>query len=198
MPRVRRRGHTRRGLTSADELFLSTGDAFWPNEMAIQSEADLENAWWMLREKLMEEAQAGTRPFGWWRLEAPDVPRRNESDADALIRLGLLTPRERHLYAREGPTGPKDGGLRHFSDVRLLHYREGWETRRAWHEAEGRAEMAELFAERIAEVDTELRRRERENDPGPANEAFACSGSALAKEPGNGWLERDKEKKTCM
>lgn len=186
MPRVRRRGHARRGLTSADELFLSTGDAFWTAEMAIQTEADFEAAWWTLREKLMEEAQPGTRPFGWWKFEAPDVPRRHESDADALIRLGLLTPRERHLFAREAPIGPKDGGLRHFSDIRLLHCRAVWETRRAWHESEGRADMAKLFVDRIAEVDAEIRRREVENDPGPDNEAFTCNASALAKEPWGG------------
>ena len=95
MPRVRRRGHTVRGaLTPEQEIAPLIGG------QAFATPQEYERAWWTHREELLASVNPTTRPAAWWALEFKGERRPRERDRQALERLGLLTPEEKHLVEK--------------------------------------------------------------------------------------------------
>jgi hypothetical protein len=93
-------------------------DEFGCGQSAYESEVDREAAWWKHRSRLMRDRQ-GTRPWGWWRYEAPaacvhdpscPLPAggrdRSVRQVSWLAAHGLLEPRERALLLRGDGTVP--------------------------------------------------------------------------------------------
>lgn len=163
MPRVRRRGHRLRGFHPDQVAFVLLGVPFPNSEVTDEQFAQI---WWAHRDEMNERFQldfaAPQRPFGFWEVEAPGKPLRDERDGDALIRLRIpLTAKERHYLEREQPVGPLGAGLTtsQFTVQWLERYRDRLACRRDWHAEEGRESQAALFAGRLAEVAAEIERR---------------------------------------
>jgi hypothetical protein len=97
MPRVRRRGHTARGLTEAQAIALLIGGDF---PALFGSEQAAREAWIRHREELMAAVNPCTRPEAWWCFEAPEKPAGRNARFETLERLGLLTGSERAMLPR--------------------------------------------------------------------------------------------------
>lgn len=57
-------------------------------------------AWAEVRDELLPQwirEKPGTRPFGWWRDEAPELRGEGETELDYLRRHGLLTSAEKRV-----------------------------------------------------------------------------------------------------
>lgn len=104
---IRRRGKEagRRGLTKGQRLLLVAGVTL--GEEGFTSPGEYEAAWWRYRDELLFALGSWRRPEAYWWVERctppPDCPAGgNESEHDALIRLGLpLSDEERSLLQRE-------------------------------------------------------------------------------------------------
>lgn len=88
-------------------LYLRTGERRGSKLLDIYIR-DLGKDWRDLRDELLAEwtvAHPGTRPFGWWRYDAPEPLGEDESEAEYLTRHSLLGADERRrLGAQASPT----------------------------------------------------------------------------------------------
>lgn len=103
MPRKRIAGKIRReALTYSQrlDLLLGAGHEPWTDEQRKQ-------AWFDHRDELLYSLNPGTRPEAFWDYEQKRLL--HESNAQALFRLGLLTPEELETLDKIGPIKPATG-----------------------------------------------------------------------------------------
>lgn len=61
-------------------------------------EADLKAAWDAVKDEILADwmqRHPCSKPFAWWRFDAPETRQESESEATYLDRHGLLTPQEK-------------------------------------------------------------------------------------------------------
>jgi hypothetical protein len=92
---IRRRDDLLRELTEAQTWNLLLGAAPFPH--AFKDERSRRAAWFLHRDTLLAECNAGSRPEGWWDYEQPNKRQAGERNLAALLRLGLLTDAERQF-----------------------------------------------------------------------------------------------------
>lgn len=87
-------GKQRRGLTPEIRHALLYNSAMG-DDRVFKNDQERREAWFEFREQIMAvRRNPCTRPYGWWRYEAPEMPWFGESNEQALARLGLLTEEE--------------------------------------------------------------------------------------------------------
>ncbi|MDO8616084.1 MAG: hypothetical protein Q7T33_10195 [Dehalococcoidia bacterium] len=105
MPRKRRKGIQRTELTWPEFCELWLGPL---GPSAFASPFLARAAWYQHRGEFMADHDAGSRPWGWWKYESSEQPKRDgrtvilqgrevllpELESDALARLGKLAPWE--------------------------------------------------------------------------------------------------------
>ena len=154
MPRKRRAARAYRNndrLTANRSTTLMSGLEL-PGGDTFGSPEEMRRAWWLHRAELMAECRPLSRPFAYWAFEVdgycPTCKKNGyEAEGDALLRLKLeLTPEERSILTGQEPTRIPEviptGAVEHWAEVlRSL------ETRRDWHQREGRTDQARAWGD---------------------------------------------------
>jgi len=145
--RLRRALPGKKQLTAGQETLLLAGLALGGE--GFETPEAMERAWWAHREQLMEECGALQRPHAFWLFEAKDGEHvaGRERDEDRLLRLRLaLSPHELAILTPAPPLWIPDvippGALEYWGRAAC-----SMDTRRAWHEREGRPEQAAAWRE---------------------------------------------------
>ena len=101
MPRKRRLAKRRKLIELTTQHFyqLRTGNDFFDDAFGRNPNLRLmREAWEKHRENILTQwiaANPGTRPWAWWKFDAPEPRPEGEGEADYLGRLGLLTDLEK-------------------------------------------------------------------------------------------------------
>jgi hypothetical protein len=151
MSRINRLRRARSGgkLSPGQECELVAGLALGPD--GFSSPEAMEAAWWLHRDRLLEECEPLRRPVAFWRFEVKDGDQDGdqedgrERDEDRLLRLQLaLTPRELAILTPAAPLSIPEtvppGAVDNWENVM-----RSMGLRRAWHEREGRMEQAQAW-----------------------------------------------------
>jgi len=137
-------------LTPTQEFELVCGFPPSRGKTGFETREKWEEAWWENRARLLAECSLFQRPYAFWSIEAEYVPmcaiNGRELQEDALARLSLLTTQEAKLLAKQPP--------HFFPDEIPIDAIDHWkrrlrsiESRRDWHQREGRQEQAQHWRE---------------------------------------------------